>query len=200
MGADRVNSGKPQVADLRESRAGAAAGLLGFFGGCMFLFGVLFSLNKPSVLIVLATMVAAIAVASLVGTVFYNWRMNSIRSGSGAASAGAPIPPATPSMEAVADTLTLLVERDGTGFLDDVRRWESLLRENCPNASLEAAALTGALRGRIPQRLLAATAANFSETAVDNYASQLNAERGLDLTAARWAIRAWGRALGLAPK
>jgi WD40 repeat protein len=99
--------------------------------------------------------------------------------------------------EAVRAILKDVLARHGRELLDDPRRCENVLNENCPQAKREVAALIAALKEGLPQRLLGMPAASLTPTMVVNSAARVAQETGLRDDVARWAIQTWAEGLGL---
>src|ERR1700720_2762178 len=99
--------------------------------------------------------------------------------------------------DAVRDALQVVLVRHGRQLLDDRRRCENVLKENCPQAKREIAALIATLEYGVPRRLLGMPAASMTAMMIANYAARVAQDSGLEEGLARWAIETWALGLGL---
>jgi hypothetical protein len=97
----------------------------------------------------------------------------------------------------VRDALKSILFRHGRELLDDPRRVENLLKDHCPQAKRERAALVMVLKEGMTQRLLGTPAGVLTEAMVENSAARISEDTGLKTEVARWAIEAWADSLSL---
>ena len=100
--------------------------------------------------------------------------------------------------DAIRDALKDVIARHGRELLDDRRRCEYILKENCPpNAKREVAALIVTLEQGVPRRLLSMPAASVTAATIMNYAARIADDTGLRQEVAHGAVEAWAYGLGL---
>jgi AAHS family 4-hydroxybenzoate transporter-like MFS transporter len=98
--------------------------------------------------------------------------------------------------DTVAKTLARLLSQKSREEMFDPRRCEGYLRDHCPAAKDEIAALVRCLAAKCPQRLAGTAPADRNPAAIDHHAGLLAPDSGLPQGHARWAVAAWAQALG----
>lgn len=101
--------------------------------------------------------------------------------------------------EAAMAALTDLYAKEHDTLLEDPRRLRGLLAEVCPGARRPVNVLVAALEDGIPQALQGSSTKPPVRALTQKLEEQLVADRGLSPEVARWAVRAWGRAVGVIP-
>jgi hypothetical protein len=95
--------------------------------------------------------------------------------------------------------LSEFVERFGESLLTDAPRLRALLLDACPGARAEISLLVAAVEEGVPERLARGSGSALLADHVTHAVEQLEAERGLSQSAARWAVESWAWALQLGP-
>ena len=91
-----------------------------------------------------------------------------------------------------------LIIEYGRSLCDDPRRCEALLKDYCGQYRREIFVLVSALKNRVAEDLINASAGVPSALVLGRLIQRLEDELGLAEDAARWAVESWALALGLA--
>jgi parallel beta-helix repeat protein len=100
-------------------------------------------------------------------------------------------------MDLVRQTLSDLIERHGTGLVNEPRRCEGLLRDYCGTHRREIFVLVTALEEGVGADLLGSRGRAPTTLLLGQLADRLHDNRALDEAAARWAVESWAVALGV---
>ncbi len=90
-----------------------------------------------------------------------------------------------------------LIVEYGRSLCDDPRRCEALLKDHCGQHKREIFVLASALRNRVPEDLINASAGVPPVLLLARLAQRLEDELGLAEKAARWAVESWALALSM---
>ena len=110
---------------------------------------------------------------------------------------GSPMRSDTLFSEQVPPALKSLIDRYGTPLLGDAGRLRGLLQDEVPQAKKEISVLLLALEERVPQDLMRVHSGEPIASLSPRLARRLSEEKSLSTDAARWAVYAWARGLGL---
>ncbi len=90
-----------------------------------------------------------------------------------------------------------LIIEYGRSLCDDPRRCEALLKDYCGQYKREIFVLVSALKNRVAEDLINASAGVPLALVVGRLIQRLEDELGLAENAARWAVESWALALGM---
>jgi hypothetical protein len=100
--------------------------------------------------------------------------------------------------EQASKALAEIVTKCGQGIADDPRRLRALLGDHCPGMKREVNVLVAAAEHKMVADLQGSTAGIPWPSLSGRLVRKMSDELGTDSAAARWAIEAWGVALGIA--